>query len=161
MKNNYRIENGVVFMECTFEGRTVEAMFDEDKLSIAESYPLTWYVKRSSKTCCYVTGISTKEGKQTVTYLHRLLTNCPDNMVVDHIDHNTLDNRLENLRVVTRKANIQNFREQKGITYREDLGKWVVRMQANGKQMHLGCFLDYDDALVARKNAEEKYWRNS
>ncbi|MCQ2574535.1 MAG: HNH endonuclease [Alphaproteobacteria bacterium] len=42
------------------------------------------------------------------TRLHRIITGCPDNMVVDHINHNTLDNRRCNLRVVTNRVNAQN-----------------------------------------------------
>ena len=40
--------------------------------------------------------------------LHRFLTDCPQGMVVDHINGNTLDNRRENLRVCTQKENVRN-----------------------------------------------------
>jgi hypothetical protein len=161
LKNNCRIENGVVFMECTFEGKTVEAIFDEDQLHIADSYPLKWYVKRSGKEHYYVTGILRRDDKQKVIYLHRLLTNCPSGMVVDHINHDTIDNRMENLRVVTQKLNSQNTKEQKGVKFRKDLGKWRVRMLVDGKEMFFGHFSSYSDALEARRKAEEKYRREA
>lgn len=36
-------------------------------------------------------------------YLHRYLTNCPKGMTVDHLNENRLDNRLDNLEVITKK----------------------------------------------------------
>lgn len=41
-------------------------------------------------------------------YLHRLLTNCPENLEVDHIDRDPLNNKRENLRVVDRATNNEN-----------------------------------------------------
>lgn len=48
------------------------------------------------------------DGKQVPIRLHRLLLNPPADMVVDHINRDTLDNRRANLRICTQKANLQN-----------------------------------------------------
>jgi len=49
--------------------------------------------------------------------LHRYLMDCPKNMIVDHINHNTLDNRKENMRVCTKAQNGMNQKKQKRKTF--------------------------------------------
>lgn len=44
--------------------------------------------------------------------LHRIVAGAPAGLVVDHVNHNTLDNRLENLRVVTQAENVRNARRR-------------------------------------------------
>ena len=46
--------------------------------------------------------------KKKKIYMHRLLLGFPENMVVDHINNQTLDNRRENLRIVTQLENRRN-----------------------------------------------------
>ena len=45
--------------------------------------------------------------------LHRFIANCPKEKVIDHINHDTLDNRKENLRICTYTENNQNIRHRK------------------------------------------------
>lgn len=55
------------------------------------------------------------EGKRT--YLHRLIMQAPDDLVVDHINGNTCDNRKENLRICSNIENTKNLKKQiNGLT---------------------------------------------
>lgn len=96
--------------------------------------------------------------------LHRLLTNCPDDMLVDHINGNGLDNRRSNLRVVDNKdnsrntkINIRNTSGKSGVTYRNDTGMWRAKIGKDGKVIDLGSFSNKEDAISAREYAEIQY----
>jgi hypothetical protein len=87
----------------------------------------------------------------------------PEN-VIDHIDQDSTNNRLRNLRDVTGSENSKNKKAYKnnssgvaGIHFRNDRQKWRARIKVNGKLIHLGLFELKDDAITARKNAEVKY----
>lgn len=94
------------------------------------------------------------------TYLHRFITKCPEGMVVDHINHDTLDNRIINLRVCTNQENVQNSRlridsttKYKGVTYDKEKGKMISSIHHNG----IGLFLGYYNCEIeAAKAYDEK-----
>lgn len=92
--------------------------------------------------------------------LHRLIMNCPDDRVVDHINHNTLDNRKTNLRICTIFGNCQNIitntSGKPGVCI-DRLGKWYSRIKINGKNIYLGRFDSFENAKYARELAEIKY----
>ena len=99
--------------------------------------------------------------------MHRLLMNCNDeNLVVDHINHITYDNRKKNLRVCTLSQNGMNKNKPSnntsgytGITYNPSSNKWRVRIGVDNKTINIGKFTNIDKAIEARKQAEEKYFK--
>lgn len=95
--------------------------------------------------------------------MHRLVMNCPDDMDVDHIFHNEYDNRKEFLRIVTESQNemnqkirINNTSGVPGVSLVKN--KWRARIRINNKDIHLGYFINKEDAIQARKQGEEKYF---
>lgn len=66
------------------------------------------------------------DGKKKTLRLHRLITNCPDGLVVDHLNGNPLDCRKSNLRVCTQAENSKNHHGTKGYCYDKTKKKWVV-----------------------------------
>ena len=58
--------------------------------------------------------------------LHRWLTNCPEDKVVDHINGNPLDNRRCNLRICTQKENSNNKNYKPLPTYEEQITKGII-----------------------------------
>lgn len=80
---------------------------------------------------------------------------------VDHINGNRSDNRITNLRAVTRTINARNMKKSSanksgvtGVSFFKAGRKWQARIMDCGKYRHLGYFQSFDDAVAARKNAE-------
>ena len=89
--------------------------------------------------------------------LHRYITNCPSDLVVDHINHNTLDNRKCNLRVCSQRANTLNATLSKNNTtgfngIQKVNNKWIV-FYCN---KYVGIYKDINQTKEARLNAEQK-----
>ncbi len=86
--------------------------------------------------------------------MHRQIMGAPAGMVVDHVNHKTLDNQRENLRVCTQSQNNANQRKTrgasrfKGVAWHKRTGKWHARIGKNGRRHHLGCF--NNEALAAQ-----------
>ena len=80
-----------------------------------------------------------------------------EDMVVDHINHNRLDNRKQNLRLCTQGENLRN-KKVKGVTFDKRRNKWYARIMINRKNLHLGSFDTKEEAIEARKQAEIEYF---
>ena len=60
------------------------------------------------KWCMIGNGYVGNSHNKSIGFLHRFLMDCPEDMVVDHWNHNKLDNRKSNLRICTNKENAHN-----------------------------------------------------
>ena len=78
------------------------------------------------------------------------------NNFIDHINTNSLDNRIENLRVLTHQQNQFN-RNAKGYYWNKKLNKWRSQIKINGKVKFLGHFDNEEDAAIAYLKAKEIY----
>ena len=136
-----------------------------DKEDIEKVSNLNWHLRLSSKNYFYAYARARDDKKEKFT-MHRLITDCLDeNLHIDHINHDTLDNRKSNLRVCTnsqnqqnRKLNVNNKSGQKGVSYIKSLGRWQATISYMNKKIYLGCYENIDDAIEARKTAENKYF---
>ena len=112
-----------------------------------------------------------KNGKRKVFRVHQLvamsfLNHVPNGheIVVDHINNNKLDNRLENLQIITNRENVSKDKKgctskYTGVSWCKKHKKWVCFIRYKGKKINLGsyiCELDasksYIDKLKEIKN---------
>ncbi len=83
---------------------------------------------------------------------------------VDHINGITSDNRWSNLRVGDKSMNQRNRRIRHdntsgatGVQWNKYKSKWEASIRNSGKRIYLGTFIELDDAIQTRKDAEIKY----
>lgn len=100
-------------------------------------------------------------------YAHHLILPKRKGYDVDHINRNKKDNRSKNLRYVSRSQNAfnQNLRFNStshvtGVNWHKQNNKWRAYITINGKMLSLGCYNNINDAIKARKEAENKYFYN-
>lgn len=132
-------------------------MFDKQDYNLIKKY--CWY---ENKAHYLLTRINSR--KQLL--LHRLITNAPSGKCVDHINKNTFDNRRLNLRICKQKENNKNTAircDNKsgyiGVNWKKTLNKWVATIACDGHHIYLGCYVNIEDAIKARLQAEKHYFK--
>lgn len=98
-------------------------------------------------------------------YMHRVVSNAVDNEDVDHKNHLTYDNRKENLRKCSTSQNLMNANIRSdntsghtGVYWNKNRNKWMSVIGVYNKDIFLGYYKNFEDAVRARKEAEEKYF---
>lgn len=158
--NEYRIEGNTVYVTLNSKNKQTMICDLDDWKRLKE------YVWLYGKSGGYAITNVTRNHKHTVIKFHQIVMGQKRGFLVDHINRNPLDNRKENLRFLTHTANLINSKTPitnksgcKGVTWRKDSNKWRAQITLNGKIISLGCFDLKEDAIKARKAAEEKYFK--
>ncbi len=118
---------------------------DDDKWHELIKYK--WGCRRN-----YIQGIVNGQ----LILLHRYLMNAPEDKLVDHINGNTFDNRIINLRLATKAENTYNssknnkcFSKYKGVSKRTGYDNYIVSIIKDGNYYNLGLYYNEDIAGLA------------
>jgi len=84
------------------------------------------------------------------------ITDTRKSNLIDHINNNSIDNRIENLRILTHQQNQFNT-NAKGYCWDNRANKWLATITLNAKQKHLGLFTEEADARNAYLEAKSLY----
>jgi len=142
--------------EVSNKGRVKSLKFGKERIK-----------KQSINNSGYLVLNLFKNGKRKQFQIHQLvaitfLNHKPDghNIVVDHIDNNPLNNKLENLQLITNRENNSKDKKGKsskyiGVCYDKNAKKFKAQIQINGKSKYLGLFKNPKIAHAVYLNAIE------
>lgn len=165
--NEYRIEGNIAIIDVYNVKSEKVTEFIIDKEDLQRIKYLKWRIDSQNRI---KTGNNTNT-KPTIE-LARMIMNCrDDNLVVDHINGNSLDNRKSNLRICTQSENVKNQRLNKyntseftGVSYDKARLRWTAEIRNNNKRTHLKRWKRKSEAVYARYVAEQilfKEFRNT
>lgn len=134
------------------------AIVDAQDAEIVQQY--RWFYLGSGYAARYASG---SKGRK-MTLMHRELMGAGPDQLVDHVNHDGLDNRRVNLRVCSKAENQRNQRRNsknttghKGVSYDKVRGKFAANIQVDGRQIALGRFDAIEDAVSAYEVAAKRY----
>lgn len=121
---------------------------------------LPWHARPASTGALY----AVRSGN---VYLHMEVLTPKPGFTIDHRNRDTLDCRRSNLRHATKREQARNRGKRRdgdcpypGVGRHKTTGRWRARIVHEGKRIALGMFDTPEEAWEARKEAEDRLWRD-
>ena len=143
-----------IFIESKKHGKHTVLIDTEDWEKVSQH---KWHVYRSDRSDDTMYAATSQLSSPRMLLLHRLVLNAGRGTIVDHKNHNGLDNRKSNLRICTQQENCRNQRRRKNNTsgYKgvasvgRGSSKWRAYITEGNKQVRLGNFTTKEEAARA------------
>lgn len=146
--NKYEVKDGIAYVE----------MSNTHNIMICDA---DVWEKYRNQTWFEHDGYANARVNTKIEKMHRLIKECPNGFVIDHINRNKLDNRRSNLRVTTQCVNCinrgtsnKNKTGYKGIY--EYGNRYIVKIGIKGHRKYLGIYDTLEEAVWVRKQAEKE-----
>jgi AP2 domain. len=111
---------------------------------------LKWHIKKSRNT-----NYVAYNDKGRAVFLHRFILDYDGVDDVDHIDHNGLNNRKSNLRIISHSLNLMNQHNFNNGIKKTPSEKYSSNITINGKSKYLGTYDTFEEAKQARIKFEK------
>ena len=140
-------------------------LVDDDDYKELNKYK--WHVREDGKTFYAQRSSSRRDGPKHIIRMHRQILGLTksDGKIGDHINRDGLDNRRENLRIVSCAGNSHNHGMHKfnksghtGVWWFGRDKLWHARITSNNKNINLGYYPHINDAIEARRLGEIEHW---
>ena len=166
MRNVYEVQGRTTTLFLPRKnGLVLKAFINTEDLPKVQMIPNTWFACWDPGTSSYrVCGMVYENDKRKSVWLHRYLTDAPTGTDVDHIDHDQLNNRRSNLRILTHSENHQNRNRPNknntsgylGVTWSKYNYCWVAKLRVSGRYVYVGSFKDKELAAKAITQARAR-----
>ena len=174
--NNYIIDKDNNLVKIELQRRNGKenlwTIIDLDDFDKVINFPYTWYARFSPNNQCYYAfatvhvGIVDGKQKNKIVALHQFVLDTDE--FVDHIEHDTLDNRKSKLRIIDNKHNLRNRKGRnsnnksgyRNVCFDKRENAWIVQLQIDGKCKRVGKFPEdqLEEAAKFAKEMREKYY---
>ena len=147
-------------MKTIYTSKMQEIFVDDEDYEFLNKYH--WNISKNG----YAAGHVGENKNKKYLYMHRVIMGVTAySELVDHINHNKIDNQKQNLRVcdkskngMNQKLSAKNTSSVTGVHWDKTNLKWRAQIMIHQKTIPLGRFVNFDDAVNARKEAEEEYF---
>ena len=142
--NKYEFKDDYVI---GYTNKEEQFIFDKDDYDKIKNY--CWQISKN--------GYVVTQDKDKNIRFHVFIMGKKDGFVIDHINQKKNDNRKSNLRYATKSQNGINTKKKiKGVY--KDKKRWYARITVNKEVIKLGSYKTKEEAVLARQQAEIKYF---
>lgn len=160
--NKWNLYSNYAILNIRYNNGLVQTVVNIEDYELLKNY--AWRVSKKRNKFYIVSG---NYADGSMIYIHQLILRgkeIPEGYEIDHIDGNSLNNKRENLRIITRSDNARNVKAKinnkigiRGISYNKANGMYKCDFSYDGTRFYFTDFETLEEAVYCRKYIEEYF----